>query len=215
MIIPNILALDFDGVLCDGMQEYSEANRRSYMRVWPDETVPGEDLFPVFRTLRRVITTGWEMPLLLRGIAQGRQHRQFSGTGRRCVRGDGRIRLLELDQFRGGLTTWISRYHPAGVYDGEEGKRADYTASLPPFLLQKTLLSHLSKGRQAVILAEEWHTMDAVLHIDWLLRRAGVRSQVTILWHANHTFACDRIPWGRLAEAAIITTLSRYMIVPL
>src|SRR5262245_65961948 len=30
---------------------------------------------------------------------------------------------------------WISHYHPAGVYDGEEGKRADYAASLPPFLL--------------------------------------------------------------------------------
>jgi hypothetical protein len=30
---------------------------------------------------------------------------------------------------------WISQYHPAGVYDGEEGKRADYAASLPPFLL--------------------------------------------------------------------------------
>ena len=33
---------------------------------------------------------------------------------------------------------WISRYHPAGVYDGEEGKRSDYAASLPPFLLQET-----------------------------------------------------------------------------
>ena len=27
---------------------------------------------------------------------------------------------------------WISLYHPAGVYDGEDGKRADYAASLPP-----------------------------------------------------------------------------------
>jgi hypothetical protein len=26
------------------MQEYFEASRWSYMRVWPDETVPGEDL---------------------------------------------------------------------------------------------------------------------------------------------------------------------------
>ena len=79
----------------------------------------------------------------------------------------------------------------------------------------ETLLSHLGEGGRAVILAEEWHTVDAVLHLDWLLRRAGVRPQVTILWHANHTFACECIPWGRLAEAAIITTVSRYMIVPL
>jgi hypothetical protein len=71
------------------------------------------------------------------------------------------------------------------------------------------------RGGRAVILAEEWHTVDAILHIDWLLRRARVRPQVTILWHANHTYASDPIPWGRLAEAAIITTVSRYMIVPL
>jgi hypothetical protein len=38
---------------------------------------------------------------------------------------------------------WISQYHPAGVYDGEEGKRADSAASLPPFLLHEVLLPHL------------------------------------------------------------------------
>lgn len=71
MNIPHILALDFDGVLCDGMREYFEASRRTYMRVWPDEPVPGEERFPAFRTLRPVIMTGWEMPVLLRAIVQG------------------------------------------------------------------------------------------------------------------------------------------------
>ena len=106
---------------------------------------------------------------------------------------------------------WISRYHPTGVYDGEEEKRADYAASLPPFLLREALLPHLQQGGTAVILAEEWHTVDAVLHLDWLLRQAEVRSHVTILWNANNTFSFDRIDWGRLAEAAILTTVSRYM----
>ena len=32
---------------------------------------------------------------------------------------------------------WISRHHPAGVYDGEDTKCADYSASLPPFLMQQ------------------------------------------------------------------------------
>ena len=72
MRMPNILALDFDGVLCDGMREYFEASRRTYMRVWPDEKAPGEELFPVFQGLRPVIMTGWEMPLLLRALVQGR-----------------------------------------------------------------------------------------------------------------------------------------------
>jgi hypothetical protein len=71
MAIPNILALDFDGVLCDGMREYFEASRRTYMQIWPADPVPGEDLFPAFRALRPVIMTGWEMPLLLRAIVQG------------------------------------------------------------------------------------------------------------------------------------------------
>jgi hypothetical protein len=67
MTIPNILALD-----CDGMREYFEASRRSYMKIWPDEKVPGDDLFAAFRDLRPVIITGWEMPLLLRAIVQER-----------------------------------------------------------------------------------------------------------------------------------------------
>lgn len=106
---------------------------------------------------------------------------------------------------------WISRYHPHGVYDGEEGKRADYAASLPPFLCREILVPHLRHGKRAVILAEEWHTVDAVLHLDWLLRQAGMRQQVMILWNANNTFAFERINWDRLGKAAIITTVSRYM----
>jgi len=106
---------------------------------------------------------------------------------------------------------WISRYHPDGVYDGEEGKYADYATSLPPYLCQEVLLPHLASGGKAVILAEEWHTVDAVLHLDWLLRQAGVRQQVTIFWNANNTFAFERINWERLAQAAVVTTVSRYM----
>src|SRR6266542_2498460 len=72
MALPDILALDFDGVLCDGMREYFEASRRTYVRTWPDEPVPGDELFPSFGTLRPVIMTGWEMPLLLRALVQAR-----------------------------------------------------------------------------------------------------------------------------------------------
>jgi glycosyltransferase involved in cell wall biosynthesis len=116
----------------------------------------------------------------------------------------GRLRLHRWCQ-------WISRYHPGGVYDGEEGKRADYATSLPPSLCQEVLLPYLYAGGQATILAEEWHTVDAVLHLDWLLRQAGVRQQVTIFWNANNTFGFERIDWERLAPAAVITTVSRYM----
>ncbi len=107
---------------------------------------------------------------------------------------------------------WISRFHPYGVYDGEEGKRADMASSLPPFLMRESLLPFLQTGgERVVILAEEWQTVDAVLHLDWLLRGARVRDRVTILWNANNTFGFDRIDWARLANAAVVTTVSRYM----
>jgi glycosyltransferase involved in cell wall biosynthesis len=119
-------------------------------------------------------------------------------------------------EVRGNLTLhrwcqWISLHHPNGVYDGEEGKQEDYAKSLPPFLLANHLRPHLLRGGRAVVLAEEWQSANAVLHLDWLLRNAGLRAQVDILWNANNVFGFDRIDWPRLGYAATITTVSRYM----
>jgi glycosyltransferase involved in cell wall biosynthesis len=60
-------------------------------------------------------------------------------------------------------------------------------------------------------MAEEWHTVHAVQHLAWLLEQAGIRDRVTILWNANNMFGFDRIDWLTLANAAVITTVSRYM----
>jgi hypothetical protein len=79
MSIPNILALDFDGVLCDGMREYFETSRRTYRKIWPTDPEAGEEFFPAFRGLRPVIMTGWEMPVLLRAIVQGRSEAALLG----------------------------------------------------------------------------------------------------------------------------------------
>jgi glycosyltransferase involved in cell wall biosynthesis len=106
---------------------------------------------------------------------------------------------------------WVSAHHPGGVYDGEWGKQAEYAASLPPFLVRELMLPHLAGGGRAVVLAEEWQTVHAVLHLDWLLRHEGRRSRVTMFWNANNVFGFERIPWQSLARAARITTVSRYM----
>jgi glycosyltransferase involved in cell wall biosynthesis len=107
---------------------------------------------------------------------------------------------------------WISHHHPGGVYDGEEGKCRDYSSSLPPFLMQEVLLPYLRRGTgRAVVMAEEWQTVDAVLYLDSLLRRHGVRERVALLWNANDTFGFHRIDWRRLRNAATVTTVSRYM----
>ena len=117
---------------------------------------------------------------------------------------------------RGNLTLhrwcqWISEHHPAGVYDGEHGKTIDYAASLPPFLVHRVLLPHLLRGGQAVVVAEEWQTVNALLHLDFLLSKAGLRHRVKLTWNANNTYGFHHIDWGRLQRAANITTVSRYM----
>ena len=106
---------------------------------------------------------------------------------------------------------WLSRFHPAGVYDGDHAKRSDYAASLAPFLCREVLLPHLRSGGRAMILAEEWQTAHAVLQLHALLQREGVRQQVRMLWNANNTFGFHEVPWRGLAEAALITTVSDYM----
>jgi glycosyltransferase involved in cell wall biosynthesis len=106
---------------------------------------------------------------------------------------------------------WISRYHPGGVYDGEAGKQSDYAASLPPHLFENHLRAHLGSGGSAVVLAEEWHTVHAVYHLDWLLRGAGLRDRARIFWNANNVFGFESIDWARLNAAATVTTVSRYM----
>lgn len=76
--LPTILALDFDGVLCDGMLEYFQSTWRSYCQIWqPTEVNPPEDLEPSFARLRPVIETGWEMPVLIRSRIQGISEREI------------------------------------------------------------------------------------------------------------------------------------------
>ena len=99
---PDILALDFDGVLCDGRREYFESSCRAYAHFWPPSTLRGRTLERAFWTLRPVIKSGWEMPLLVRAIVVG--------AGRRVLRGWPTVRdeLLETfdvprDEFVGRL----------------------------------------------------------------------------------------------------------------
>lgn len=69
---PDALALDFDGVICNGLREYFQISLKVYRKIWSD---PQEDCLPewesAFSRLRPVVETGWEMPLVLRALHQG------------------------------------------------------------------------------------------------------------------------------------------------
>jgi phosphoglycolate phosphatase-like HAD superfamily hydrolase len=69
---PTILALDFDGVICDGLIEYFEVAWRTYYEIWsPTNDTPPDDLALRFYRLRPVIETGWEMPVLIKALIEG------------------------------------------------------------------------------------------------------------------------------------------------
>jgi phosphoglycolate phosphatase-like HAD superfamily hydrolase len=69
---PDILAFDFDGVICDGLVEYFQTAWRAYCSIWnPTPSTPPEGLAERFYPLRPVIETGWEMPMLLRSLLLG------------------------------------------------------------------------------------------------------------------------------------------------
>jgi phosphoglycolate phosphatase-like HAD superfamily hydrolase len=69
---PAILALDFDGVLCDGMAEYFGSAWRAWRRLRPSVAPdPPPGLAERFAQVRPVVEHGWEMPLLIMALLSG------------------------------------------------------------------------------------------------------------------------------------------------
>jgi glycosyltransferase involved in cell wall biosynthesis len=106
---------------------------------------------------------------------------------------------------------WISRFHPLGVYDGEESKLNDFNQSAPPFIVDHIARPAITQGRRLVVLAEEWHTAEALIRLSDQLHTAGLRADSILLWNANNTKGFDRIDWKRLDFVSSLTTVSRYM----
>jgi glycosyltransferase involved in cell wall biosynthesis len=97
------------------------------------------------------------------------------------------------------------------VYDGEEDKVNDFTASIPRAILDEIVAPAVVRGDRVIVIAEEWQTANATILLDALLRERGLRDRVAILWNANNTYGFDRIDWALLTRAAAITTVSKYM----
>ncbi len=107
--IPDILALDFDGVICDGLLEYFASTKRAYEQIWSQEL--DDTLAPSFYRLRPVIETGWEMPILLRALASGISEAEiladFQAIALQIIQSEGLEKqaiVQKLDQARDG---WI------------------------------------------------------------------------------------------------------------
>jgi glycosyltransferase involved in cell wall biosynthesis len=117
---------------------------------------------------------------------------------------DGRLWLHRWSQ-------WISRYHPVGVYDGEDDKVADLNRSLPDALVKDYIKPAIARGNTVVVLGEEWHLAHAMTLISDALYYAALRDRCLLLWNANNHFSFHRINWGQLGFVATLLTVSRYM----
>lgn len=123
--------------------------------------------------------------------------------GEECVHG-GRLILHRWAQ-------WISMNCPRGVYDGEMGKVADVTSSLPAYLTDRILAPAVAAGQIPIVLFEEWQTAECACRLSDLLGLRGIRNRAVLAWNANNPYGFERIDWARLAAAATITTISRHM----
>jgi hypothetical protein len=170
---PDILALDFDGVLCDGMLEYFETSRRPYRRAWPDEPAPADDALPPFRALRPVVLSGWEMPLLLRAIATGRPpsgvlgnwpavRDELVGAGR--LRGPALVDLLKsaVDEVR---REWIA------------ADRADWLARNVPYCGLDELRQVVAEPGSAVVVTTKEGEFARQILDDWKVSMAGIQGK--------------------------------------
>ncbi|MCA9874034.1 MAG: glycosyltransferase [Anaerolineales bacterium] len=122
----------------------------------------------------------------------------------RETRVDGRLTLHRWCQ-------WISAHHPDGVYAAEEAKLWDFNQSAPPFIIDHIIRPALANGRLPIVLAEEWHTAEALIRLHDQLAAAGLRQYCVLFWNANNTMSFHRVNWPRLNQVAQITTVSRYM----
>jgi len=142
MTAPTLLALDFDGVLCDGLVEYFQTAWVAYCKLFDvTDTQPPTGLAERFYPLRPVIETGWEMPLLIRALQQGVEDAavldhwssivqdmlqdtgldredamaQVDGTRDRWIQTD-LDGWLSLHRFYPGVIEWLQGAIAAGVY---------------------------------------------------------------------------------------------------
>ena len=105
----------------------------------------------------------------------------------------------------------ISRHHPGGVYDGEREKARDYATSVPPAVCAEIVAPARNRGERTLIFGEDWQIAPAIIQLDADLRRWGLREVVTLLWNANNTYGFETVDWKKLAAAARITAVSKYM----
>jgi phosphoglycolate phosphatase-like HAD superfamily hydrolase len=169
---PTILALDFDGVICDSVQEGLRSAWRVYRDIWGGAgDGPPPEVAAAYIRLRPSLEIGWEFPVMLRAIVEG---------------------VPEADLLREFQTTWRSRVVQAHHLDpGDLSARfdaardawiradpSDWLASQPFYPGVADRLRAILQGdtRLFVITTKEWR------YAHLLLERNGVPLTAAHVW---------------------------------
>jgi len=139
---PGLLALDFDGVVCDGVNEMCDSAHLALVKTFdghvPSRSTstapspdPGTELRARFAALRPAIETGWEMVTLLgvlmerpaSGDAELREHAQWAKVRDEYVRMHGLVQRTVAETFDNARTAWMAKDERAWLerhrfYDG-------------------------------------------------------------------------------------------------
>ncbi len=107
--LPDLLALDFDGVVCNGLLEYFASTKSAYQQIWSEEV---DDRFAdSFYRLRPVIETGWEMPILLRALVSGIPEadilQNFQAIAQQIIQTEGLEKQTVVQKLDGIRDNWI------------------------------------------------------------------------------------------------------------
>jgi hypothetical protein len=144
---PNVLALDFDGVICDGLREYFQTAWKAYAQIWQVDAPPNMVIAPKFYRLRPVIETGWEMPVLIRALVKGVSEEEILQdwvTIATRIVSDDHLKPLDIstavDSIRDhliatDLENWLAEH---GFYDGVIDRLRTILASSTHFFIIST-----------------------------------------------------------------------------
>jgi phosphoglycolate phosphatase-like HAD superfamily hydrolase len=110
---PAVLALDFDGVICDTVHETLRSTWQVYRQIWgAADSDPPPEVADAFVRVRPALEIGWESPILLRAIIEGVPEasllHDFQATWRARIAEAHRLNRADLEaRFDAARDAWI------------------------------------------------------------------------------------------------------------
>ena len=113
MVFPKVLALDFDGVICNSVHEGLQSAWRVYRDVWGGTgDGPPAEAVAAYARLRPALEIGWEFPVMLRALLEGAPEgallREFQTKWRSRILEEHHLNQADLaERFDAARDAWI------------------------------------------------------------------------------------------------------------